>query len=56
MCFWGTRILCERQIEIIYGRHNIKIEKLTGQEFYMFLDTYEMTEELTDEEVGRLLA
>ena len=55
LCMWGTKVLCDRQIEIIYGRHDMKIEKITGQEFYMFLDTYGMTEELTDREMRTLL-
>lgn len=55
LCFWGTQVLCQRQIEIIYDRHHIMIAKVPGQNLYQFLNLSEMYGELTDSEQQSLM-
>lgn len=54
LCTWTTEMLCGRQVELIYAKHDIVIERMDGQQYYAMLVPSEMSADLSENDFARL--
>lgn len=55
VCTWGTKIICQHQLELLYRRHGAMIERVAGEEFYMIVNENHSAIDFTSSEMKILV-